>query len=199
MVISTREKIVDAAVGILREGASESPSVRNVAARAGVGASTLRHYFPTQRALFDAALTRLYAEAMPDERIRDTTVPARDRLVECLIGLLEPFSSETQARRTWQVIYETFIAPEATDAARQGYLVIARKAAHRIESWLSILETEGALPPGDTPTRLHLLMIVVDGLSLDRAFPELQARAQVEASTLRLAVDAVFNAPATNG
>lgn len=159
-----------------------------------MGASTLRHYFPSQRALFDAALTRLYAEAMPDERIRDTTVPARERLVECLIGLLEPFSTEAQARRTWQVLYETFLAPEATDAARQGYLVIARQAQHRIESWLSILEAEGALPPGDTRTRLHLLMIVVDGLSLDRAFPELQPRVEVEASTLRLAVDAVFRA-----
>ncbi len=166
--------------------------MRNVAARAGVGASTLRHYFPTQRALFDAALTRLYAEAMPDERIRDTTVPPRERLVECLIGLLEPFSTETQARRTWQVLYETFLAPEASDAARQGYLVIARQAAHRIESWLAILEAEGALPPGDMRTRLHLLMVVIDGLSLDRAFPELLPRAEVEASTLRLAVDAVF-------
>ncbi|GAA1915491.1 hypothetical protein GCM10009775_04970 [Microbacterium aoyamense] len=168
--------------------------MRNVAARAGVGASTLRHYFPTQRALFDAALTQVYVEAMPDERISDTTVPARDRLVQCLIGLLEPFSNETQARRTWQALYETFIAPEATDAARQGYLVIARQAEHRIESWLSILEAEGALPPGDTRTRLHLLMIVVDGLSLDRAFPELHSREEVEASTLRLAVDAVFGA-----
>lgn len=166
--------------------------MRAVAARAGVGASTLRHYFPTQRALLDAALTVLYTEAMPDARIRDTSVPARERLLECLWVLLEPFSTEEQARATWRTVYETFIAPEVADEARQGYLVLVMQAQRRVESWLAILESEGALPPGEAAARSRFLLAVIDGISLDRAMLPSPARVEFEASTLAMAVDAVF-------
>ncbi|WP_019180751.1 TetR/AcrR family transcriptional regulator [Microbacterium yannicii] len=191
-LIGTREKIVDAAAEIIRDG--ERPSVRTVAARAGVGASTLRHYFPTQRSLLDATISELYTEAMPDARIRDTSVPARERLLECLGALLEPFNTEEQARLTWRTVYESFIAPEATDQAREGYLVLVGQAQRRVESWLAILESEGAVAPGDTAERSRFLMAVVDGVSLDRAMLPRPARLEFEASTLRFAVDAVFNA-----
>ncbi len=165
--------------------------MRAVAARAGVGASTLRHYFPTQRSLLDATLTELYSEAMPDIRIRDTSVPARERLIECLWHLLEPFSTEAAAREAWKTIYEAFMAPDATDQARVGYLVLVRQAGQRIESWLAILDAEGALQPGSREEQSHFLMAVIDGLSLDRAFPAVAERPRLEASTLRLAVEAL--------
>lgn len=47
--------------------------------------------------------------------------------------------------------------------------------------------------PGDTPARSRFLLAVIDGLSLDRAILPAPARLQFEASTLRLAVDAVFD------
>ena len=190
-IIGTREKIVDAATEIIRAG-TERPSVRAVAARAGVGASTLRHYFPTQRDLLDAALQDLYTEAMPDVRIRDTSVPPRDRLLECLWALLEPFGTEEQARETWRTLYEAFIAPDATDDARTGYLVLITQAVRRVESWLVILEAEGVLPPGDVAARARFLLAVVDGISLDRGLLPGPARLEFEGSTLRMAVDAVF-------
>ena len=65
----TRERIVAAAKRIVVAGSGAKPSVRTVAAEAGVGASTLRYYFPTQRALLDAVLESVYAEALPDEGI----------------------------------------------------------------------------------------------------------------------------------
>lgn len=190
--IDTREKIVAAATEIIREGGNARPSVRAVAARAGVGASTLRHYFPTQRSLLDATLAELYSEAMPDIRIRDTSVPARERLLECLWHLLEPFSTQAAAREAWKTIYEAFMAPEATEQARLGYLVLVRQAQQRIESWLGILDAEGALQPGEREEQAHFLMAVIDGLSLDRAFPAVADRPANEASTLRIAVDALI-------
>lgn len=193
--MGTREKIIDAAAGMLRDGGAERPSVRAVAARAGVGASTLRHYFPTQRDLMDATLTELYKEAMPDARIHDSTVPARERLIECLWVLLEPFRTEAEARKTWQTVYEAFMAPEAREDARMGYLALVSQAERRIESWLAILEAEGSLKPGDMHARSHFLMAIIDGLSLDRALPPLHPRLAAETSTLRMAVDAVFGGP----
>ncbi len=182
---------MDAATEIIRAG-RDTPSVRAVAARAGVGASTLRHYFPTQRALIDAALTVLYAEAMPDARIRDTSVPARDRLLECLGVLLEPFSTEEQARKTWHTVYASFLGPDATERGRKGYLLLVRQTQRRVESWLAILEAEGALAPGDTAARSRFLLAVIDGVSLDRALIPAPERLQFEGTTLRLAIDAIF-------
>ena len=83
--MNTRDRIIAAATEMMQEGAPRL-SVRAVAARAGVGASTLRHHFPTQRDLINAALTATYDAAMPDERIRDTSIPPRERLVECILA-----------------------------------------------------------------------------------------------------------------
>lgn len=179
-------------MAILKDGSGEKPSVRAVAARAGVGASTLRHYFPTQRELLYTVLGAVYEGAMPDERIRDGSIPARERLIECVWRMLEPFGSDAEAREVWGTLFTTFFGPDATDDARAGYLVLARQADLRVESWLAILEDEGALPKGDNMQRAHFLLTVVDGLSIGRAFPGDDARLRAETATLTMAVEAVF-------
>lgn len=170
----------------------ERPSVRNVAARAGVGASTLRHYFPTQQALLDSALTRIYEVAMPDERIHDATVPARERLVEVLWQTLEPFAPTAKARETWSHVFDAFISPTSTDEARASYVVLNQRAALRFEAWLVILEQEGSLPAGDNRRRAAFLMTVTNGLALERALPATQTQLEDERTSLALAVEAVF-------
>jgi AcrR family transcriptional regulator len=195
--IGTREKIVAAASEMMRDSSTSRLSVRAVAARAGVGASTLRHYFPTQRALFDTVLEAVYVDAFPDDRIRDVSVPARDRLMECLWNLLEPFDTELNARRSWATIFHTFIEPEPTPAMRSGYTLLVQKAEQRVESWLVVLEAEGALPPGDSMQRTRFLLTVIDGLSLERGLPLEASRLADESATLGMAVDAVLGAPAT--
>lgn len=166
--------------------------MRAVAARAGVGASTLRHYFPTQRELLYAVLATVYEGALPDERIRDASIPARRRLIECVSRMLEPVESDAAAREVWGTLFTTFVGPDATDESRAGYRVLARQAEMRIESWLGILEAEGALAAGDNAQRTHFLLTVVDGLSIARAFPGDDSRLAAEAATLATAVDAVF-------
>lgn len=192
--MGTRERILAATTEMIREGA-ERLSVRAVAARAGIGASTLRHYFPTQRDLINASLTATYDEAMPDERIRDTTVPPRERLRECLQRLLEPFGGPEAARDVWLGIFEAFAGPDATPEARAGYEVLEAQAARRVGAWLAILEDEGVLAPGDTARRAHLILTVVDGLSVARALPRRSTHLEDEAATLARTVDAVFDVP----
>lgn len=166
--------------------------MRGVAARAGVGASTLRHYFPTQRELLDTVLRTVYETAIPDQRIRDTSIPARERLIECVWSLLEPIGVGEQSRETWKKIFDLFIAPEATDDARTGFLVLVRQAEQRVLSWFAILEDEGALPPGDNVRRTHYLLTVADGLSIGRALPSSGSRVEEEAFALAVAVDTVL-------
>ncbi|MFB4353472.1 helix-turn-helix domain-containing protein [Microbacterium sp. LS_15] len=190
--MGTRERILAATTEMIREGA-ERLSVRAVAARAGIGASTLRHYFPTQRDLLNASLTATYDEAMPDERIRDTSVPPRERLRECLLRLLQPFGGPDAARDVWLSIFEAFAGPDATPEARAGYEVLEAQAARRVGAWLAILETEGALVAGDNARRTQFLLTVVDGLSIARALPRRATHLEDEAATLARAVDAVFD------
>ena len=192
--MGTRDRILAATKQMLHEGAPRL-SVRAVAARAGIGASTLRHYFPTQRDLINAALTATYEEAMPDERIRDTSVPPRERLRECLQRLLQPFDTAEPAREVWLSIFEAFAGPTTTDDARTGYDVLQVQAERRVGAWLAILEEEGALVPGDTAHRVHLLLTVIDGLSIARALPRRSTHLEDEASTLARTVDAVFDLP----
>ena len=170
-------------------------SVRSVAARAGVGASTLRHYFPSQKALMETVFTALYDEALPDERMRDTTIAPRDRLIESLWQMLEPVGTPVVARDVWVTLFHTFIGPEATEDARKGYLVLVRHAEQRIVAWLEMLEAEGALVPGDNIQRTRFLLTVTDGLSIERALPMDNTHIAHERLTLATAVDAILRAP----
>lgn len=166
--------------------------MRAVAQRAGIGASTLRHYFPTQRSLLDSVLTSIYDQAIPDERIRDASLPPRVRLIECMWHTLEPIGSGEQSRETWATLFDTFIGPESTEQARLGFIVIARQAQRRVESWLAILDAEGALPAGDNTLRAQFLLTVSDGLSIARALPSDVSRLEYETMAIGAAVDAVL-------
>lgn len=168
-------------------------SVRAVAARAGVGASTLRHHFPTQRDLVNATLTATYDAAMPDERIRDTSMPSRERLRECLRRLLDPFATPAEARDVWSNLLRTFAAADADANTRAAYEVLVEHAERRIRAWLAILEEEGVLPLGDNVRRTDFLLTVVDGLSIARALPPSDQRLEDETRTLGFAVDAIFD------
>ncbi|GAA1621583.1 hypothetical protein GCM10009733_017700 [Nonomuraea maheshkhaliensis] len=176
------------------DGKGSRPSVRAVAARAGVGASTLRHHFRTQHDLVDAVLESMYRQALPDERIHDVSVPADIRLTECLSGLLTPVGSPEQAREMWRQLFRTFVDSEQREAGA-GYAALVRHARNRVESWLEVLEAEGALPAGDRAFRAIYLATVVDGLAVARALPEDEAVSHYEAAILRAAVNAVLRLP----
>ena len=60
---SSKDRILEAAVAMAGEKLGAGLSVRAVAARAGVSTGSLRHHFPTQRALQDAVLGAIYLDA----------------------------------------------------------------------------------------------------------------------------------------
>ena len=190
----TRTKIISAATGILLEGAESGPSVRAVAARAQVGVGTLRHHFPTQRALLDAALDSIYSDALPDERIQDSSVPAVERLLECMGNLLTPVGSPEQARELWRHVFRTFVD---TDPQRGGpaYDAVTRYSRQRVESWLAVLAAEGALASGDHGLRARYLLTVADGLAIDRVLPGEGLSDSDVSVILRVAVDTVLQGP----
>jgi AcrR family transcriptional regulator len=190
---SSREKVLKAAAEMLAEDAAARLSVRAVAARAGVSTGSLRFHFPTQRDLREAVLGRIYEYVMPDDPIRDPSLPARDRLVSCLRQVLAPAGVGADARRGWTIVYETFIAPEPTEQVRAAYLAHEQAGMRRIEYWLTVLVEEGALPRQDHTRAVRFLSTVLDGLSIERALPAGESILRTETETLYTAVDAVLS------
>ncbi|MFY1695948.1 MULTISPECIES: TetR/AcrR family transcriptional regulator [unclassified Solwaraspora] len=190
----SRERILAAAAAMLAEDVTARLSVRAVAARAGVSTGSLRFHFPTQRALQDTVLARIYGQMFPDDPIHDRSLPARDRLVNCLRQVLAPAGVGEQAREAWGNAYQMFIAPEPSEKVRAGYLALEREGWRRIEYWLTVLADEGALPRQDHARRVRFLLTVLNGLSVERALPAEDSILTAETETLYMAVDCVLNA-----
>lgn len=192
---STRDRILIAAATMVSEDPGARLSVRAVAARAGVSTGSLRHFFPTQRALIDevaAGITGLFAS---EEVIEDATVPARDRLLKCMQQVLAATGTGEQARDTWRRTFDSYLGTELSADAIDTYLAFSAAGLRRMEHWLDVLEKEGALPSGDNTQRAAYLNVVLDGLSIARALPTDAARIRSETDVLQHAISMLFTAP----
>ncbi|MFE1071315.1 TetR/AcrR family transcriptional regulator [Streptomyces sp. NPDC058783] len=192
--MDTRERILQAAAEMFAEDVTAKLSVRAVAARAGVSTGSLRFHFPTQRALQDSLLTRIYEHLLPGDPIRDRALPPRERLLNCLRQVLALTGTNEEARAAWGVTYRTFIEPEPTEQVRAAYLRFEREAERRVQHWLAVLAEEGALPPGDHTRNVRFLLAVLNGLSFERALPTRESVLVAETETLKAAVDHVLSA-----
>lgn len=192
----TRDRILIAAATMLGEDPTARLSVRGVAARAGVSAGSLRHFFPTQRELIDTVVAGIDAVEIADDPIHDTALPPAERLLACLLLMLEQVGVGERARAHWRRSYEAYVASSPTDDEAHAYLALERLGRRRIERWLTVLIDEGAMPAGDVEGRARFLVTVLTGLSAERAFPvDDAARLDVEKRTLRRAVHTAAVAP----
>ena len=190
--LNSRDRILWAAATLLGEGPGAAMSVRAVAARAEVSTGSLRHHFPTQRALMDAVLPMVYDLVYSSESIHDSTIPARDRLVAALQNILAPQTSDSNPREDWLLAVDRYMRSEPTEAVRQEYLAIDSELHRRVDFCLTVLRDEGSLPEGDNARRARFLLTVVNGLSIGQALPADDSRLQTEIDVLYTAVDYVL-------
>lgn len=188
---STRSKILIAAATMLGENPTARLSVRAVAARAGVSTGSLRHFFPTQRALVETVVAGLYDLEIPDDPINDHSLSPTERLVACLRLLLAQVGVGDRARQQWGALYEAYVASPPSEDEAATYLALERMGRHRLEQWLTTLIEEGAIPAGRIEQRARFLSTVANGLMTERALPSDTVRVESETETLRLAVHAV--------
>ncbi|MGJ9414288.1 TetR/AcrR family transcriptional regulator [Aeromicrobium sp. CF4.19] len=190
--LGSRDRILWAAASMLGDDPGAALSVRAVAARAEVSTGSLRHHFPTQRALLDAALTVVYDYLLPDDSLRDNSLPARDRLISHLRGLLAPGTAVASPDEAWPLVFDRYVRNDPTEDARTEYVAIERQMRRRIEHFLTVLQDEGAVPEGDNARRARFLITVLNGLSLAQALPADEPLLRTEGDTLHLAVDAIL-------
>lgn len=160
-----RQQILAAAVDLMHAEGLKAVTVRAVATRVGIGASTLRHYFPSQADLHEAMVRHTVRSHVGDRSIHDREIPARDRLSECLLQFLPTNEAEIhQAAQSWQVLLER--AGEAEDAERAATVSrwIADEGTGAIENWLRILRAEGVALRDSVEEVAAVLGTYADGL-----------------------------------
>lgn len=187
----TRSKILIAAATMLGENPTARLSVRAVAARAEVSTGSLRHFFPTQRALVETVVAAMYDLQIPDDPINDHSLTPQERLIGCLQLLLFHVGVGDRAREQWGSLYEAYVATAPSDDEAAVYLALERMGRHRIEQWLTTLVDERAIPAGEIEGRARFLATVTSGIATERALPSETVRVDAESETLRLAVHAV--------
>ena len=189
------QQIVEAGRALLVDNPRAALSVRSVAQKAGVGASTLRHHFPTQRELHEAIYGAFYDTKIDDFRIRDASVAPRDRLRECLMQLLPPAQPATLPIDGWVTAITSAFGSSASPEARTGWTASVIHTRHQIVQWLETLALEGAVAVGTEERSARFLTVVLDGLSLARVIPASQLDPVAEAAALDDAISAVLRHP----
>lgn len=140
--IDRRAQIVQAARQLLATGGWEAVSVRAVAATAGIGASTLRHYFPTQRELLHTVLLSELEPQIQDFRITDSSVPPLTRLMECLQQFFPTQAQEKLALEAWFNVLLKAHGPEQNTHTKEVFELFTDYGKQRIKHWLKQVTDE---------------------------------------------------------
>lgn len=166
--MSRRDDIIAAAIR-LAEGAEPGQanlSVRAVAKEAGVGASTLRHYFPTQSDLHEAVARQSIDTVVNDFSIADSTLDPVERLFQCCAQFLPTHEHREIQLEVWFSMHLRALGPERRAVSRRllehGHQV-TYDSLHR---WLNRLAEEGHIDPAETAPSARALFTTVDGIAL---------------------------------
>lgn len=162
-----REDILAAAGEVAAERGIAAVSVRAVAARAGIGPSTLRHYFPTQSDLHHALVGRSFHAQLSDLHIADRERDAVERLTECLAQFLPADDAAVRQLEGWLSLYASALGAARAPQGQQLLQSLLQHAYDRVNGWLKVLHEEGVLRPAPQGRHARTLLAVVDGLCLD--------------------------------
>jgi AcrR family transcriptional regulator len=152
-----REKILDAAVGILTERGYGEFGLRTVAAASAMRLSHVQYYFPTVDGLLDALVERVLADA--DARVQ--ALPAGD-VSALLTMLLDEQEMDAPCRLVWE-LWSLAGRHEGANAALlafyDGYITRMVEA---------IACSCPALPSDQRRDRAALIVALVEGMSVLR-------------------------------
>ncbi len=191
--VDRREQLLRAAEELVAEAGYAAVSVRAVAQRAGLGASTLRYWFPRQEDLLVAVARRAVDPHLDDRRIAERDVPAADRLAECVAQLLPADDAQLHLLEPWAALLTDAVGPRATPLGRALLEGGVQATAERVRTWVDRLVDEGALDAGRAATAVTALLTRADGLALGLLSGTVPDVATAHA-VLRADVDALLRA-----
>ncbi|GAA1645965.1 TetR/AcrR family transcriptional regulator [Actinoplanes couchii] len=164
--MSTREKIAEAARRLAMTDGLGALSVRAVAREAGVGATTLRHYFPAQIDLYHAVATYHVQSLVSDLSITDETLDPQQRLYDCLAQFLPPAEHPRATLESWFELHRLAFAPDATTAIRTSVSSAHQVSWGILHRWLTVLADQGHLPAGRVDDHVGTALVLINGINL---------------------------------
>lgn len=164
--MARRDEILQAAVGLARDGGMGRVSVRAVAAAAGVGATTLRHYFPTQTDLHEAVARELIKAAVGARSMSDDTADPVERLVDGLWQFVPAPENQAAFLEGWFSLHRLALGPDGDQSARAVLRSADREAADMLRGWMDTLADQGHLARQDIPVQVIVGFALLDGLAL---------------------------------
>lgn len=166
--MSRRDDIISAAIRLAEQGppGQISLSVRAVAKEAGIGASTLRHYFPTQADLHEAIARGSMKTAVKDFSISDSELDPADRLFECCAQFLPTHEHRDMQLELWFTMHLSALGPDQREVSRRLLEYGHDFTYDCLHRWLGMLSEEGHIDPAEVASISVALFTMLDGLAL---------------------------------
>lgn len=166
--MSRRDDIISAAIRLAEQGppGQISLSVRAVAKEAGIGASTLRHYFPTQADLHEAIARGSMKKAVKDFSISDSELDPADRLFECCAQFLPTHEHRDMQLELWFTMHLSALGPDRREVSRRLLEYGHDFTYECLHRWLGMLSEEGHIDPAEVASISVALFTMLDGLAL---------------------------------
>ncbi|MFE4367125.1 TetR/AcrR family transcriptional regulator [Streptomyces sp. NPDC056835] len=165
--MSRRDEIIEAALRLAKTEGIGALSVRAVANAAGIGPTTLRHYFPSQAELRQAVAVAVVSGSLDDLAIADDTREPVQRLYDCLLQFLPPSEDQEAVLGGWFELYRLALGPESLPAVRGLLESGHRTSAQVLQRWLGTLADQGHVVPDDVDTHATRALALIDGLHLN--------------------------------
>ncbi|KIF72899.1 hypothetical protein QR77_00535 [Streptomyces sp. 150FB] len=165
--MSRRDEIIEAALRLATTEGIGMLSVRAVANAAGIGPTTLRHYFPSQAELLQAVAVTLVSGSLDDLGIADDTHDPAQRLYDCLLQFLPPSEHQGAVLGGWFELYRLALGPEPLPAVSELLKSGHRSSAQALQRWLETLAGQGHVAPDDVEAQATRALALIDGLHLN--------------------------------
>ncbi len=185
-VAEKRKAILEAAVATFARHGYHGTNLQRVAAAAGMGKSSLYHYFPTKEALFAALADELLRhEAALFASTANTTTPAPERLrllLDVITGLLDEWT------KAGPLLVDFLREPQGRRRVRQTF----RAARAALVQLVKDGQRAGLFRAGSPDTLAAILLGCLDGLFLQEMVEPGCTRAAASAPLLREVVMAAL-------
>ena len=166
-----RESIIVAACSIADAEGLEAVTVRATAHRAGVGIGTLRHYFPTQKDLFDAIVERRVDAVIDDSTVLDSSATIDARVHSIVHQFLPVDLDDVGALGLWFASYSTALGPTPSIAGQQLLTAAARRSHQHRRRWLHYCAHVGFIDPDAIDDAAGTAIALTVGLTLEALTP----------------------------
>lgn len=193
--MSRRDDIIAAAIRLTeRSNPGEATlSVRAVAREAGVGASTLRHYFPTQADLHEEIARSVMDVSVKDFAITDSALDPGQRLFDCCAQFLPTHEDRELQLDAWSTVHLKALGPENRDVSRR-LLDHAHDVTYDcLHRWLGTLVDEGHLDAAEVGPASIALATMLDGITLHSIITPDRITIEVAHEQLRWMIDRILH------